>query len=115
MTVMTVFSARVITNELSLSDVSVQVSWICEWDMAFALKPDGGVGGDVGSIGGVITVLKSNRPPVTVLPASEGVGIVESRIAYLISGAVASGWVEAYKAIAPVTCGVAIDVPLAIP
>jgi hypothetical protein len=37
--------------------------------------------------------LQSRRPPLTVLPASEGVAIVEPRIADLIWAAVAVGWV----------------------
>lgn len=53
-----------------------------------------------------------NLPPVTVRPASDAVGAAFERIAFRICSAVAFGNAEAYSAIAPVTCGVAIEVPL---
>ena len=49
---------------------------------------------------------------VTVLPASDAVGTALPRIAALICAAVEPGWLAAYSATAPVTCGVAIEVPL---
>ncbi len=54
----------------------------------------------------------SSRPPVAVLPARDDVGTALLRIALLICAAVAPLCVEAYSATAPVTCGVAIEVPL---
>ena len=56
--------------------------------------------------------LASSRPPVTVLPASDGVGTAAARIAALICARGRAGCDDAYSAAAPVTCGVAIDVPL---
>ncbi len=55
--------------------------------------------------------LTSSRPPVTVLPASDGVGMVAARIAALICAALAFGFSDFYSATAPATCGEAIDVP----
>jgi len=52
------------------------------------------------------------RPPVLVLPVSDAVGVAVPRIAALIWAAVAPLCVDAYNAAAPVTCGVAIEVPL---
>jgi hypothetical protein len=49
---------------------------------------------------------------VAVRPDSDAVGTAEPSRAFLIWAAVAPGCVEAYNAAAPVTCGVAIDVPL---
>ena len=56
--------------------------------------------------------LTLSRPPVTHLPARDGVATAAARIAAFICAADAPGCVDAYKAQAPVTCGVAIDVPL---
>lgn len=55
--------------------------------------------------------LTFRRPPVTVLPAIEAVGTAEPRIAALICAAVEPACSEAYRAAAPVTCGVAMEVP----
>lgn len=52
------------------------------------------------------------RPPVTVFALSDGVAIVAPMMADLMSKADVPGWLLAYIATAPVTCGVAIDVPL---
>jgi hypothetical protein len=49
---------------------------------------------------------------VTVKPAREDVGFAAPRIAARICAAVAVGNAAAYKATAPDTCGVAMDVPL---
>ena len=46
------------------------------------------------------------------LPDNVAVGVALPNIAVLIWAAVAQECIEAYKAAAPVTCGVAIDVPL---
>ena len=54
----------------------------------------------------------SSLPPVTVLPANEAVGTALDKSADLICAALEPGFTEAYKAAAPVTCGVAIEVPL---
>ena len=54
----------------------------------------------------------SRRPPVTVTPASDGVATTRERMASRISAALAAGFIDLYRAAAPVTCGVAIDVPL---
>jgi len=51
------------------------------------------------------------RPPVTVRPTIEEVALAFESIAERISAAVANGNAEAYSAIAPDTCGVAIEVP----
>ncbi len=56
--------------------------------------------------------LTFRRPPVAVLPESEAVGTALVRIALLIAAADEPGWYAAYSAAAPLTCGVAIDVPL---
>lgn len=56
-------------------------------------------------------VLISRRLPVKTLPDKEGVA-VPFKIAALIWAAVAPGLRALYKAAAPVTCGVAIEVPL---
>ena len=56
--------------------------------------------------------LTFRRPPVTVLPLNDAVAVALPRMAALICAAVAPGCVEAYIAAAPVTWGVAIDVPL---
>lgn len=53
-----------------------------------------------------------SRPPVSTFPLSELVGTAELRMADLICAALAPVFTEAYKAQAPVTCGVAMDVPL---
>lgn len=53
-----------------------------------------------------------NLPPVTHLPASEDVATTLPRMAFFISVYVAVGRRAAYNAAPPVTCGVAIDVPL---
>src|SRR5262245_48919923 len=54
------------------------------------------------------------RPPVTVRPFSDAVGvaIAASRMTSLIRLAETHGRSDAYNAAAPVTWGVAIDVPL---
>jgi len=46
------------------------------------------------------------------LPFKELVEIVEVNIAFLICNADAEGFDDTYNATAPVTCGVAIEVPL---
>ncbi len=51
-------------------------------------------------------------PPVTVLPVSEVVALVLPRIAVRKSAAVDTGLTDFKSAIAPVTCGAAIEVPL---
>ena len=56
--------------------------------------------------------LTLRRPPVAVLPLSEAVGTALPRIAVLICAAVEPGCVDAYSAAPPLTCGVAIEVPL---
>ena len=56
--------------------------------------------------------LTLSSPPVATLPCNAVSGVVEERIADRISAAVASGLAAASSATAPVTCGVAIDVPL---
>ena len=57
-------------------------------------------------------VLTFRRLPVTVRPASDGVSVPLLKIAALIAAAVKPGRDAAYSAAAPVTCGVAIEVPL---
>ncbi len=57
-------------------------------------------------------LLTFRRPPVTHLPESDAVGDALPRMAVLIEVALAPGLSDAYSATAPVTCGVAIDVPL---
>ena len=54
---------------------------------------------------------------MVVLPVSEAVGVAlaASKIAILMASADAPGYFEAYKAAAPVTWGVAIEVPLLDP
>ena len=52
------------------------------------------------------------RPPVRVLPFSETVGSALLRMALLMAAADEPGWYAAYSAAAPLTCGVAMDVPL---
>lgn len=54
----------------------------------------------------------SNLPPVTVFPTNEAVGTALDRIALRICATDAPGCVDAYNATAPVTCGVAMEVPL---
>jgi len=56
-------------------------------------------------------VLAFRRLPVTVLLTSEEVVTAVLRMALLICCGVAVGWVEAYRAMPLVTCGVAIEVP----
>lgn len=56
--------------------------------------------------------LTFRRPPVAVMPLSEAVGTALLRMALRICAAVAPGFEAAYRAAPPVTCGVAIDVPL---
>ncbi len=56
--------------------------------------------------------LTFSLPCVTHLPVSEGVGAALFKIAALIIAAVLPGYAAAYNAAAPVTCGVAIEVPL---
>lgn len=56
--------------------------------------------------------LTFNRPPVTVFPLREAVATVLERMASLIVAADAPECDAAYNAAAPVTCGVAIEVPL---
>jgi hypothetical protein len=52
------------------------------------------------------------RPLLTTLPFSDGVGVALLIMAALISAAEAPGCVDAYSAAAPLTCGVAMEVPL---
>ena len=52
------------------------------------------------------------RPPVRALPVIDEIGSAPSRMACLISRAVAPGADAASKPTTPETCGVAIDVPL---
>lgn len=54
----------------------------------------------------------SRRPPVTVVSESDSVAAVEPRRRSRIFGAPREGVMEAQSATAPVTCGVAIEVPL---
>ena len=56
--------------------------------------------------------LAFKRPFETTLPLNDGVGTALPRIAALIVAALALGLCAAYSAAAPVTCGVAIEVPL---
>ena len=56
--------------------------------------------------------LTFRRPPVTVMPLSDAVGTALLRMALRICAAVAPLCVDAYSAAAPLTCGVAIEVPL---
>ena len=51
-------------------------------------------------------------PPVATLPARAGSGTAVERIAVRICAAVACGFAAASSATVPVTCGVAIEVPL---
>ena len=51
-------------------------------------------------------------PPVATLPARAGSGTAVERIAVRSCAAVAWGFAAASSATVPVTCGVAIDVPL---
>ena len=53
-----------------------------------------------------------SRPPVTVLPASEGSGSTPPTRASFTCCAVHSGWRVSTSAAAPATWGVAMDVPL---
>ena len=55
--------------------------------------------------------LMFKRPPVTVMPLRELVGVTLLKMAVRIWLAVALGKTDAYNAAAPVTCGVAIEVP----
>lgn len=55
----------------------------------------------------------SRRPPLTVIPASEAVAAVEARSAERRAEPPAAGATDAQRAMAPVTCGAAIEVPLA--
>ncbi|CAB4714071.1 unannotated protein [freshwater metagenome] len=54
----------------------------------------------------------SSRPPVAVRPDSEVVAAAEDSNAERICFGVIVGFTEAQSAMAPVTCGVAIEVPL---
>ncbi len=56
--------------------------------------------------------LAFRRPLLTTLPLHAAVGTAAPRIAALTSAAVAPGREALYSAAAPVTCGVAIEVPL---
>ena len=58
-----------------------------------------------------LSLLIFKRPPETHLPFNEGVAVVARSIADFIFAAVAAGFADAYNAAAPVTWGVAIDVP----
>jgi hypothetical protein len=60
---------------------------------------------------GAQKVATLRRPPVTVLPTSEGVGTAVERIALLMLAADEPGWYAAYSAAAPATCGEAMEVP----
>src|SRR5215831_5566122 len=53
----------------------------------------------------------SSRPPVTVLSASDGSGVVVDSSAWRTSVTVALGMSENSSAAAPLTCGAAIEVP----
>src|SRR5687767_1000469 len=61
--------------------------------------------------GTLSAALTFRRPPVAVMPAKEEVGVVVLRMAVRISSAVALGFAAAYRATAPVTWGVAMEVP----
>ena len=56
--------------------------------------------------------LAFKRPLLTTLPLHDAVAVELPMIAALIWAAVAPGLCALYKAAAPVTCGVAIEVPL---
>ena len=83
-------------------------------------EADGGVGsgadpeleGNGGLVSAVIAASMSSRPPVTVFPASDGVASTLCRIADLTALTVADGISENSSAAAPLTIGVAIEVPL---
>src|SRR5262249_50734700 len=71
-----------------------------------------GVGGGVGSKRSVAAPT-SRRPPVVVFPASEATGSTLLSSACRTSVTLALGFSENSRAAAPVTCGAAIEVPLA--
>jgi len=79
--------------------------------MAVAVSP---VGADGAGSAPPNHTPRFNRPPVTVIPDIDGVGVDEAdcRIAVRVCCAVVPGLSALYNAAAPVTCGVAIDVPL---
>lgn len=54
----------------------------------------------------------SRRPPVTVLPLRDAVGAAESSRACLIWAELVAGLAALSRAAAPVTGGVAMEVPL---
>ncbi len=54
----------------------------------------------------------SSRPPVVVLPASDAVAAAVPSTALRRSKAVMVGSMDSHKATAPLTWGVAMDVPL---
>ena len=54
----------------------------------------------------------SRRPPLTVRPLRDAVGAAEATSALRMAAPVLVGSIEAHKAAAPVTCGVAMEVPL---
>ena len=66
----------------------------------------------VGAVQAVTIAPTSSRPLLATLPASEGVGRALLTTARLSCRALSAGLIDAQRAIAPDTWGVAIDVPL---
>ena len=92
---------------------SVQSRRIRESDSAVAPSPLGAPA--TGAVAGRHAPTRaptSRRPPVAVMPSSDAVGAAVERMAARIWGAVMAGFIDAQRAAAPETCGVAIDVPL---
>ena len=78
------------------------------WQPALTLVQVAEPGGTTASMAAMF-----RRPPVDVLPLPrELVAVTDCRIAFLTSAAVACGQRALYSAAAPVTCGVAMEVPL---
>src|SRR3954471_16268366 len=92
---------------------SVQFRRSPDVEKARAVRPSGAVGGALRST--VRAAAMSSRPPVVVLPKSEGVDRALPRIRSRSWAAVAVGYFAASRAAAPVTWGVAIEVPLIVP
>ena len=96
---------------VSLLELSVHARLIWLAEIGVAESPDGADGA------GVVPpnhTPRFNRPPVTVTPDIDEVGVDEAdcRIAARVCCAVTPGLRALYNAAAPVTFGVAIDVPL---
>ena len=105
--------ARWISNWFSFVTPSVQLKVIVERVAEDAERLVGSPAiGAAATLHISISEATFSRPPVTVFPESELVGVADAVIAERSSWALIDASCAEQRAIAPLTCGVAIEVPL---